>query len=214
MPKKYSIRIKDLTGQRFGLLVALEIDDAESENHKRIYWKCMCDCGKMNSVVMDSLSNGRTRSCGCLKGTQKTSYGRPYSIWEHMRGRCLNENNTNFANYGGRGISVTGKWKTFKGFWEDMKDGYRDDLTLDRIDVNGNYEKGNCRWATMKEQGNNRRDTIYYIIDGEKMCQSDVIEKFSIPITTLYKRIKNGWDIERAVRTPIDTRYQRFKKAN
>jgi len=212
MSKKYSIKVRDLAGQRFGLLTVLEIDDEQSEKYKRIYWKCQCDCGKTNSIIADSLTMGRTCSCGCRKRLQhEMSYKRPYGIWEHMKARCLNKNNTHFKSYGGRGITLSSKWQKFQGFWEDMEEGYSDSLTLERNDVNGNYEKNNCSWATRKQQSNNRRNTVYYIIDGEKICQSDVIKKFGIPITTLQKRIRNGWEIERAISTPTDTRYQRIK---
>ena len=120
-----------------------------------------------------------------------------------MNGRSLNKNNSSFSLYGERGITVTPEWSKFEVFWEDMQDGYGDNLTLDRKDVNGNYEKSNCRWATQEEQQNNKRNTVYYLIDGEKMCQMDIVKKFNIKRSNICNRIRLGWSIEEIIKIPI-----------
>lgn len=167
----------DLTGQKFGRLTAIE---KHSKQNGHIVWLCQCDCGNTATVQGTRLKQGRTNSCGCLwvesianfnhserrKETTrkaKTKHGmkgtRVYRIWQAMKSRCGNSNVPCYSYYGGRGIKVCDEWlNSFESFYEwSMVNGYAADLTIDRIDVNGNYEPSNCRWVTMAEQNKNKR---------------------------------------------------------
>lgn len=159
-----SLHSPDLAGQKFGRLTAL--DRALGERGSR--WRCQCDCGETSVVRGILLLNGNTRSCGCLSKessaavcrSRATHGGRDtpeYGVWWSMRQRCDNPANKAFANYGGRGIRVCERWQSFENFRADMGMRPSDELSIDRIDNDGNYEPGNCRWATAKEQRANQR---------------------------------------------------------
>ena len=166
--KKPKHKYKDYTNRKFGRLTVIGLDHIQQKyikgkpNGHRYYYRCQCDCGNISIVLIDHLLRGKILSCNCLRiersilaNTKHKLRGtRIYGIWGKMIQRCTNPKIRNFNNYGGRGIKVAKEWQEdFLNFYNwAIKNGYQDDLSIDRIDVNGNYEPSNCRWATVKQQ--------------------------------------------------------------
>ena len=156
-----------------------------------------CECGGEAEIVGSNVRNGHTRSCGCMGGrdTHGMSNTREYTTWCMMRKRCTNQNSECYADYGGRGITVCDRWDSFENFYEDM--GPRPEgMTLDRIDNDKGYDKDNCRWATKKEQQNNKRDNIFVTAYGQTLTLSEWAELMGIPRTRLYSRVRQGWSLD------------------
>lgn len=207
----------DLTGQKFGRILVLK--RAENKN-RRVTYLCKCDCGKELVILAQNLANGTTKSCGCLKlelvtkraknlhrshGKSKT---RLYRIWCAMKCRCFNKNSKRYTDYGGRGITVCDEWKNdFVVFatWANAN-GYNDTLSIDRIDVDGDYEPSNCRWATVEEQNVNKRHSRYISFKGEKKTITEWAREMHIDRKTLVFRLDTGWPLEKAF-TSKDFRY-------
>lgn len=163
-------KIKDLTGIRFGRLVA--VAKTEERIDRRVVWECKCDCGNMHHVQSNSLLSGKTRSCGCLEREHQKKFGEArtthhqsrdkfYYLWQGMKQRCSNNNHKNYKDYGGRGITVCDEWKNsfeaFRDYVSQLPHFGESGYTLDRINNDGNYEPGNVKWSTQIEQCNNRR---------------------------------------------------------
>lgn len=158
------MRFNDLTGNRYGKLTVIK--RAYKNGSRNTYWLCKCDCGKETTVSAQHLKDGHTTSCGCVhKESLKnsvTTHGLPkhplYKIYKAMKERTMKEYNKRYKNYGGRGIKICDEWlNDFKAFYEwAINNGYKEGFTIDRVDVNGNYEPPNCRWVTWKKQENNR----------------------------------------------------------
>lgn len=148
------------------------------------------------------------KSCGCLKiethRTHNQSKTRLYNIWILMKKRCDCETSENYKYYGGRGVSYCEEWKKFENFRDwSLQNGYSDNLTLDRIDVDGNYEPTNCKWSTLKEQGNNKRNNKVLIHDGKEMTMSEWADYLEIPYTVIRNRInKYKIDTDKALSMP------------
>lgn len=204
-------------GGKIGRL--LLIKDVRMPHGNRKYtdagYLCKCDCGKEKMVLRSNLLSGAVTSCGCFqnelvrKRSKKhgKSHDRVYMIWADMKSRCFDNNRVEYERYGGRGISVCDKWKnSFKAFYDDMGDPPGDDYSIDRIDNNGNYEPGNCRWATTTQQSRNRRNCIVVEYEGEKMCVAELAEKIGKSATLIRSRLKSGWCLDEAINTPPDTR--------
>lgn len=209
-------KIEDLTGRRYGRLVVMYQNGFryKPSGQRTVLWRCQCDCGNEKDIPSSTLRNGRSQSCGCLNSElasiRATKHGdcknykiqRLNQIWRGMKDRCRNKNNPNYKNYGGRGIEVCKEWlESYEAFrdWA-LANGYRDDLSIDRIDVNGNYEPYNCRWATWEQQANNTRLTIYITAFGQTKTLSDWSRETGIKRGTILDRIsKHGWPPERAV---------------
>lgn len=190
----------DLTGQRFGRLTVIGLDDRGT---RKTYFFCKCDCGAVKSIRSDSLLAGAIRSCGCMKREQdrvnleanhshKMSKTRPYEIWQGMKKRCYNEHDARYDRYGGRGITVCDEWKEdFPAFYDwAINNGYADNLTIDRIDNDKGYSPSNCRWASAKEQSRNRSTNIKIKIGNATKTLKEWCEIFELDYATIQMRYK------------------------
>lgn len=186
-------RFLDLTGQRFGKLVAVEMCGKNEKG--RTMWLCKCDCGNERKVLTYNLREGKTKSCGCdlimhMHGESET---RLYGIWRGMKRRCNNPNSKDYALYGGNGITVCKEWEQFIPFrdWA-LENGYADNLSIDRISSKGNYEPSNCRWADNVTQSNNRCTNVFVEIDGEIHTLTEWARISGVNITTIKSRYRKG----------------------
>jgi hypothetical protein len=197
---------KDLTGKRFGRLVARK-PLGKIKGGANNYWLCDCDCGNETKVSVSNLGCGNVISCGCAQKEAITKHGehstRLYHCWENIMSRCgiwkCSCNKTK-GNYIGRGISVCKEWKNYIDFrnWA-LANGYQKNLTIDRIDNEGNYEPTNCRWATRKEQARNTRFNKLETYNNETHCIAEWAEILNINVNTLRKRLFRGMSFEQAI---------------
>lgn len=196
----------DLKGQRFGRLLVIGFAEMRK---KHTYWNCVCDCGNTRTVALSNLK-GNSQSCGCYRDeyaaerriTHGMSNSLEFSSWSSFRDRCNNPKNTSYKYYKGRGITYCERWDKFENFFEDMGERPSVKYSLDRIDNNKGYYKENCRWATSKEQGNNKRNNTLLTVGEITLTISQWSDKNGINKDTISSRIKYGWSIEDAVTKP------------
>lgn len=214
-------KIVDLTGMRFGRLVALEY--IGRENGKTL-WKCKCDCGKETITGYSNLLSGNTRSCGCMeyenrvnnmrigrnqKNDDSASIHPLYSLWTSMKARCYNKNRKCYKNYGGRGIKICDRWSVVHGFENFVADmGIRPSPkhSIDRIDTNGDYCPENCRWATPKEQCNNKRVNICIKAGKQTFTVKQICDILGLNYNSIIHKVKRGIDINYIVCNKCDMR--------
>lgn len=193
-------KLKDYTGERYGRLIVLSLVERDSRWNDHLM-EVRCDCGVVTRKRLKSIRSGHTSSCGCLAretlAERNKTHGlsrahrREYRSWKDMRARCNNPNNADYADYGGRGIAVCDAWDDFAAFYADMGD-RPDGFTIDRIDVDGNYEPGNCRWASHKEQANNKRSNHLIEIDGERLTLQAWCDRYGIDSSKVRYRLSVG----------------------
>ena len=199
-------KLVDLTGQKFNLLTV--IDRAENRNGS-VYWNCICDCGNKTVVSGTNLRSGAVKSCRCLirkeKDTHHLSKTRLYRIWRAMIERCRNENHWAYQYYGAKGITICDEWANdFIAFREwALSSGYAENLTIDRIDNSKGYSPANCKWATRKQQANNRSFCKMIEYQGKSQSLMQWCEELGLNYNRVYSRLyKCGWTFERVISTP------------
>lgn len=211
-------KLKDLTGKRYGRLVVIgrDKDYISPTGRKIVRWKCQCDCGNTVSTTAIHLTNGDTLSCGCY-GTERRrksissrnlrhekSRTRIYHLYQNMKYRCYNSGAANYSAYGGRGIRICDEWLGENGFenffnWS-ISNGYRDDLSIDRIDVNGNYSPENCRWADEEVQHNNTQRSVRLTLEGRTQTAAQWAKELGVDRHTIYDRLRKGKPLEEVLK--------------
>jgi hypothetical protein len=189
----------DITGNRYGMLTVIGKEETLKNGMTR--WKCLCDCGKTTVSYGVNLKRGLTKSCGCntyknRETTNRKKNLRLYAIWKAIKWRCYREKSNSYQLYGGRGIKMCDEWKdSYEAFYQwSMSHGYADDLTIDRINTNGNYEPDNCRWITKKEQSRNTRRNIVIKYHGEEKTLPEWCDVLGLPYARVcgrYKRMRS-----------------------
>lgn len=201
-------KLVDLTGKRFGKLIVVE--RAENAPNGVAIWKCKCDCGNIAFVRGGNLKSGGVKSCGCLrhvpKDTHHESATRLYRIWAGIKSRCVYNGNDRYKDYGGRGIKMCDEWvNSYENFrdWA-LSNGYKEGLTIERIDVNGNYCPKNCTWIPKCEQAKNRRSCYAIEYNGKTQNLTDWCNELGLNYKRVHDRMyRHNWDFERAAFEPV-----------
>jgi hypothetical protein len=216
---------QDLTGNKYGRLTVISFS---CKKDKRSYWNCQCECGNYTVIDNYKLLSGHTKSCGCLAKESIRKIGKEYQLsnppkrikhglchktlynsWHSMLYRCENENDPRYYDYGGRGIQVCREWHDIKLFYEwAIQNGYKEGLSIDRIDVNGNYEPSNCRWADRITQQNNMRKNRLLVVNGETKTVANWARAYGIDYGVLMSRLQRGWNEEKALKSPVIHRHK------
>lgn len=203
----------DITGKKYNRLTVIKRLENSKDGSPR--WLCKCDCGNYTKVLGKNLKNNSVKSCGCLIIENNKEHSkhnlcdtRLYSIWQNILNRCRNKKLKSYKNYGARGIKVCKEWeKDFINFYNwAMANGYKDNLTIERINVNGNYEPNNCKWISIKKQSYNKRNSLRFTINNETKCLAELCKEHNLNYVTIYNRIfKSKMDILTALSKPIMT---------
>ncbi len=202
---------KDITNKTFGEWTVIK--RVENDKYGGTQWLCKCSCGTIKTVKGNNLIRGISTNCGCIriknlkkiKTIHNKSNNRLYKIWQDIKRRCYNPNRESYQYYGKRGIKMCEEWLSdFRSFYQwSINNGYTNKLSIDRIDVNGNYEPSNCRWATSKEQNRNKRNNKFLEYNGEVHCLVDWCEILGLKYKTTLERLLAGWSTKRAFEEPI-----------
>lgn len=194
--------IADISGLRFGRLTAVNITAGENG----AVWRFRCDCGNEITVPARNVMKGNTSSCGCFRlerlreqMAKPNRRSRAYQVWLNMKSRCYYSGNNEFASYGGRGISVCPRWFDFDAFFVDMGEP-EVGMTIERKDVDGNYEPSNCTWIPRARQARNKTNTVWVELDGKRLCLREACDITGVNYSTAYQRLRNGWPHSKALR--------------
>jgi hypothetical protein len=196
----------DLSRNTYGRLTAI----APVGKTQKIRWLCICECGSETVVDTNNLEHGKTKSCGCLQReyvvakltTHGMSGSKEHMIYRGMKSRCENQNSSDYPNYGGRGIGICDRWQKLENFYADMGKCPKG-MTLDRIDNDGDYKPGNCKWATRRQQANNKRNNRFIEYNGKRLTLAQWSRRAGISPAVIRSRIYRGWPIERALTEKI-----------
>lgn len=203
--------------QKYGRWTVIKPAPRSAKGNLR--WQCRCDCGADSLVLQRTLLDGRSRSCGCLSvevfvartskrrrthGHTVGGYTPEYRAWLHMRNRCYNPNVKKFENHGGRGITVCDRWRdSFENFLADMGQRPSPKHSIDRIDNDGHYEPGNCRWAMPRVQQGNKSNNIRVEVEGESLALRHACDRYGVNYKLVHLRLRRGWPLDDAMARPI-----------
>lgn len=213
------MRMIDLTGRKIGRWTV--VSRAENDPKGQSRWNCKCDCGTERDVPGVTLRGDRTHSCGCLKTeltiarstkhghSSSTTISPTYHSWVGMTQRCSNPKHKDYDRYGGRGITVCEKWRTFSGFLEDMGE-KPEGSSIERAENDLNYDKDNCKWATVSEQANNKSNNRVVEFDGESLTVAQWAIKTGINNNTILDRLNRGWDVKNVLTKEVNPHNKKF----
>lgn len=193
----------NLVGDKFGRLTVISLFDRKRSGSR---WLCKCECGNEHTVFTQNLKNGSVRSCGCQ--SHPTKHGmtntRVYQTWAAMKSRCRSQSYHAHKHYAGKGVAVCNEWLQFEAFYEwALKNGYKDDLTLDRVDNSKGYEPSNCRFVTIADQQRNKTSNRIVTFQGKTKSICQFADDIGIARATLCNRLSRGWSVEKALTTPV-----------
>jgi hypothetical protein len=206
---------QDLTGQRFGRLTVISFSGWKyfPSGTRHQIWTCRCDCGNKTEATNSNLKSGHVQSCRCFQMERKIASHRThgeagkgkrtrlYRIWRSMVQRCTDTNSPNYQWYGAKGVKV--HWKSFEEFRQDMADGYRDDLSIDRVNNDGDYCKSNCRWATPKQQSLNTCRNVRLEFRGLTKTMKEWSEELNLSYAVIQRRLALGWCVDKVLTHPV-----------